>query len=82
MKIICPICETGNLKETTKKTCIEFSNPGEIVIESKVQECNKCGETFLDEKESPLFAKKLDKLIKRKEGAKKIKINEGDILLT
>ena len=81
MVTICPICEEGKLKEVKKKTLLEFKNPGQVVIEAKMQECNVCGENFLDEKESPSFAKKADKLYKSRNTAKKIEVKEGDILL-
>ncbi|GAG69358.1 unnamed protein product, partial [marine sediment metagenome] len=49
---ICPICEEGKLIEVNKKTLLEFSNPGKIVVESTVSECNRCGEILLSEKQS------------------------------
>ena len=79
--IKCPICEIGDLNEVMKKTCIELPNPGQIVIEAKMRECNKCGEILLDEKEAPLFAKKLGILIKHEEKSRRIEIREGDILV-
>jgi hypothetical protein len=62
--LICPLCEEGKLIEVNKKTLLEFSNPGEIVVESKVSECNKCGEILLNENQSSIFARKADKLLK------------------
>ncbi len=63
MAIICPVCEEGKLKKVKKKTLLEFKNLGQVVIEAKMQECNVCRENFLDERESPSFAKKVDNLI-------------------
>ncbi|MFX0137720.1 MAG: YgiT-type zinc finger protein [Candidatus Hodarchaeota archaeon] len=80
-KLLCPICEEGKLKEVIKKTCLEFSNPGQIVVKAKIRQCDKCGETFLDEKEAIPFARKVDKLLKETEKARKIKVREGDVLL-
>jgi len=80
-KLICPICEEGELREVKKKTCLEFENPGQLVVEAKIRECSKCGETFLDEKEAIPFASKIDKLLKEKKQARKIEVREGDVLL-
>lgn len=80
-KIICPLCEEGELIEVKKKTLLEFKNPGKIVLNTKMRECNICGEEFLDEKESSEFAKKADRLYKNKNKAKKIKVKEGNVLL-
>jgi uncharacterized protein with PIN domain len=79
--LICPVCEEGKLIEVNKKTLLEFSNPGKIVVESKVSECNKCGEILLNENQSAIFAKKADKLLKHKSESKRISVKEGDILL-
>lgn len=81
MAMICPVCEEGKLREVKKKTCLEFKNPGQIVIEAKMRECDTCGENFLDEKQAPAFGKKADKLYREQNKAKKIKVKEGDILL-
>ena len=81
MATICPICDEGKLKEVKKKTLLEFKNPGQVVIEAKMQECNVCGEKFLDERESHTFAKKADTLYKSRNAAKKIEVKEGDVLL-
>lgn len=80
-KLVCPVCEEGELNEVIKKTCLEFSNPGQIVVEAKIRECSKCGETFLDENEAIPFAQKVDKLLKEKDKARKIEVREGDVLL-
>ena len=80
-KLMCPVCEAGELREVRKATCLEFRNPGQIVVEAKVRECSLCGETFLDEKQSAAFARKADKLYARKDKAKRIAVHEGDILL-
>ena len=78
---ICPICEEGKLIEINKKTLLEFSNPGKIVVESNVSECNRCGEILLSEKQSAIFAKRADMLLKHKNESKTIPVSEGDILL-
>lgn len=80
-RLICPVCEEGKLIEVTKKTLLKITNPGKIVVESKVSECNRCGEILLNEKQSAIFARKADKLLKYKNESKKIQIKEGDILL-
>ena len=80
IKLICPICDEGRLVEVKKKTCLEFKNPGQIVIEAKMQECKQCGESFFDEKQSARFAQKADKFYSRKQKARKIKVKEGDVL--
>jgi len=78
---ICPICEEGKLIETTKKILLEFKNPGNLVVGTKLLQCNNCGEDFLNEDQSKTFSKKADKLHDSMEYSRKLKIKEGDLLL-
>lgn len=76
----CPIC-TGNIKVVKKKIVLSLPNPGELVIEATCGECQKCGEEFLDEKQSETFAKKVDENIKKIKDKKPIHVPSGSIII-
>lgn len=73
----CPMCKV-KLKLVKKKRVFNFENPGQIPIECSLYECPKCGEEFLDEKQSLSVARELDKAIKKE---KKVKVPTGSILV-
>jgi len=74
---ICPICKV-KLKLVKKKRVFNFNNPGQIPLQCNLYECPKCGEEFLDERQSLFVSKQLDKAIKKK---KKVKVPAGSILV-
>ncbi len=76
----CPFCD-GKIKIIEKKVVMEMPNPGQIVVETKCGECQKCGEEFFDEKMSKTFAKEADSAIKRSKKEKPIHIHTGSILI-
>jgi YgiT-type zinc finger domain-containing protein len=74
---VCPVCKV-KLKLVKKKRVFNFDNPGQIPIESDMYECPKCGEEFLDEKQSLSVSRKLDRAI---EDERKVKAPAGSILV-
>lgn len=74
---MCPICKI-KLKLAKKKRVFNFDNPGQIPVVCSIYKCPKCGEEFLDERQSLSVARKLDKAIERE---KKVKVPAGSILV-
>lgn len=74
---VCPNCGV-KLELVKKKRVFNFDNPGKIPIDCTLYECPKCGEEFLDEKQSLDVVKKLDKAMKAE---RKIKVPAGSILV-
>jgi len=61
---ICPNCKV-KLELVKKKRVFNFKNLGQIPIECNLYECPKCGEEYLDEKQSLFVAKSLDEALKK-----------------
>lgn len=74
---ICPICKV-KLKLVKKKRVFNLNNPGQIPIECNLYECPKCGEEFLDERQSLFVSRELDKTIKKKN---RVKVPSGSVLV-
>ena len=73
----CPNCKV-KLVLVKRKRVFNFENPGQIRIECSLYKCPKCGDEYLDEKQSLLVAESLDKALKKD---KKVKIPSGSILV-
>ncbi|MBI4895789.1 MAG: YgiT-type zinc finger protein [Candidatus Aenigmarchaeota archaeon] len=57
---ICIKCGSKNLKENEKEFTFTFPNPGTVVVKQLCEECQDCGETYLDEHQAIDLARKVD----------------------
>ena len=63
---ICIKCGSKNLKEKEKEFTFTFQNPGSVTVRQQCEECQDCGEAYLDENQTVELAKKVDNQKKKR----------------
>lgn len=56
----CIKCGSKNLKENEKEFTFTFPNPGSVTVNQICEECQDCGEAYLNESQAIELAKKVD----------------------
>ncbi len=76
----CPICR-GKIKLVKKKKLISVPNPGELLIDTELGECSRCGEEYFDEDQAEDYAKKIDFEKEIIENKMPLKLESGTLII-
>lgn len=56
----CVRCGSENLKDVEKEIEIPLSNPSKIIVTQECNECQDCGEIYLNKKQIEKLSKKIN----------------------